>query len=534
MTSGNQITLFAFDCGATHWRLYRAEYRRLGNMVQLQGEPQPAPLTSFSDRVLPAVISIDPTSKSLAQMGEPAQANLEDENARDWVREYFKPCIGSQFETDPLPHQTRYSHTQALDFTRLLLNSILAQIQQEKWRSNAFDDRLRFAFAYPVHWKYAHGGKILTDFETVVKDCFPPNIRGNIRFVPEPEGAILSIQRQGLLESAAAGVTLIVDVGGSTADIVAGKVNSNTGELLYLGHYGQPFGGGLYDAAIADHLAAELDIPPATLSVDPGAVATLRVYGQRLKEALSRQLVTHPSNGQSAQRMITLVLKDGQIFRRLVQLDQAGFNHAAGHLDQKFQQLMDQALQTMGLTAAEIGQVALVGGGVQLFSIVRQLRTRFGADRVILADNPDEIVVRGVALEYGAALDTFEPGVSLILPPSPKAPQPQAPPKTPASSWVLVTPESDRHPLKSGLTIGGRGRDCQLWRDSEKVSRNHAQIQVTADQITLMDLGSTNGSFVNEKRLKPRTPQPLTPDDELRFGDRKFLLAANGRGLTQI
>jgi hypothetical protein len=526
MTNGNPITLFALDCGATHWRLYRAEYRQLGNQVQLQGDPQPAPLTSFSDRVLPAVILLDPTLATLDQIGEPAQANLEDENTRDRVRDYFKPCIGAQFETDLLPHQTRYSHAQALEFTRLLLRSVLAQIQSEKWRSNPFDDRLRFAFAYPVHWKYAHEGQILADFEAVVRETFPPEVWKNIRFVPEPEGAILSLQRQGLLESAADGITLIVDVGGSTTDIVAGKVNPHSGELLYLAHYGQSFGGGLYDAAMADYLAAELEIPSPALLADPAALATLRIYGQRLKEALSRQLLANQSNGQTAQRMITLVLKDGQIFRRLVHLDQAGFNRVAGQLDKKFQQLMDQALQTMGLEAADISQIALVGGGVQLFSIIRHLRARFGVDKVVLADNPDEIVVRGVALEYGATLDTFEPGVSLILPPA-AVPQAKKQESAPVQQWGLETPDGDRHLLKSGITKIGRARAAQIWLDSEKVSRNHAQIQVEAEIITFTDLGSTNGSFINQVRIEPNQLHPLKLNDEIRCGDRKFILTAD-------
>ncbi len=526
MTHGSAISLFALDCGATHWRLYRAGYRLEGNALRILGDPQPAPLTSFSDRVLPAVFSLDPAGGQLDQIGEPALAQLEVETLRQQVCEYFKPCIGAHLETDPLPHQTRYSHKQALEFTRLLLAAILHQIQQEKWRGSPFDDRIRFAFSYPVHWQYAHGGQVLADFKAIVLACFPEKVRCYVRFVPEPEGAILSLQRQGLLNSAKAGPTLIVDVGGSTTDIVAGQVNTQTGELCYLGHYGQPFGGGLYDAAIAEFLSYELDLPPAELTADPAALATLRIYAQRLKEALSRQILQADGDSarQTAQRMITLVLPNGQVYRRMIQLNRAGFHQYAGHLDQKFKKLIAAALTALKIQPEAVGQVVLVGGGVQLFSIVAHLREVFGASKIVLADNPAEIVVRGVALEYGASLGTLEPGASLVL----ASPQTDAPLQGGAapltSEWVLVSAEGESHPLKPGSTKIGRARDCQIWLDSEKVSRNHAEIRVDADTISLTDLGSTNGTFLDAERLASNQPRPLTAGDELRFGDRKFIL----------
>ena len=522
MSIGKQITLFALDCGATNWRLYRAEYRLAGNYLKILGDPQPAPLTSFSDRVLPAAISLKPAGDAIDQIGEPAQAQLEDERQRGQVMEYFKPCIGAHLDLNPLPHQKRYTHAQALEFTRLLLDTILAQIRQEKWRASEFDDRLRFAFAYPVHWKYSHDAQILSDFKRVVLGCFPKSIHPSIRFVPEPEGAILSLKRQGLLEGVDGGVTLIVDVGGSTTDIVAGRVLSQTGELFYLEHYGKPFGGGLYDAALARYLADQLDIPASALGEDTAALATLRVYGQRLKESLSRQLLNtrdHQAD-QTAQRMITLVMRDGQVYRRMIRLDQAAFQRIAGHLDQSFQDLIAQAMKSIGLTESEIGQVALVGGGVQLFSIIRYLRKRFGEQKVVLADNPDEIVVRGVALEYGASLGTFEPGASLIL-------QPVLPPEEKADSlsgWSLESPEGESYSLKPGVTKIGRARDSYIWLDSEKVSRHHAEIHSESETITLIDLGSTNGTFVNDFRLKSQETHLLKSNDELRFGDRKYIL----------
>lgn len=528
MASGKPITLFAIDCGATNWRLYRAEYRQSGSQIRIQGEPQPAPLTSFSERKLPAILTLNSEGTAVENIGEVSQTQIEDETTRQRVREYFKPCIGAHLEPNPLPHQQRYSHTEALNYTQWMLQRLVEQIRGEKWRGRAFDESIRFTFAYPVHWQFAHDGQILADFQTTVLACFPENFKKQIDFVPEPEGAILSLKRRGLLESASnAGVTLIVDVGGSTSDIVAGKLDPLTGELLYLGHYGEPFGGGLYDAALADYLVEALGIPAADLNRDPSAMMSLRVYGQRLKESLSRQLLqsNEKQTAGSAQRMITLVLRDGQIYRQRVRLDQALFTQIAGHLDQTFVHLIDQALASNNLSEHLIGQVALVGGGVQLFSIVRHLRSRFGDHKVVLADNPDEIVVQGMGLAYGIKTGDFQPGASLVIEPPSKVDLAHQADTASEPVYKLVSPDGKTCLLKIGTTKVGRARESHIWLDSDKASRNHAELRRAGRNVAVVDLGSTNGTFVNNHRIQANQPLLLQSGDEIRFGDKIFELS---------
>lgn len=527
MASGKSITIFAIDCGATNWRLYRAEYRQNGNQIRIQGEPQPSPLTIFSERKLPAILTLNNEGTAVENIGEVSQAQLEDENSRQRVREYFKPCIGAHLEPNSLPHQQRYSHTEALNYTQWMLQQLVNQIRGEKWRGRAFDGSIRFTFAYPVHWQFAHDGQILADFQEIILACFPESFQKQIDFIPEPEGAILSLNRRGLLDSSSnAGVTLIVDVGGSTSDIVAGRLDPHTGELLYLGHYGEPFGGGLYDAAMADYLVEALGIPAAEMNSDPSALMTLRVYGQRLKESLSRQLLQsndHQSAG-SAQRMITLVMRAGQIYRQLVRLDQALFAQIAGQLDQAFVELIDKALASNNLSEDQIGQVALVGGGVQLFSIVRHLRSRFGDRKVVLTDNPDEIVVQGIGLAYGIKMGEFEPGASLVIePPSSVGPARQ---DDTASEQVykLISTDGKTFLVQPGSTKIGRARESHIWLDSDKTSRNHAELRRAGGNVAVVDLGSTNGTFVNNERIQANQPQLLQGGEEIRFGDRTFTL----------
>jgi pSer/pThr/pTyr-binding forkhead associated (FHA) protein len=50
------------------------------------------------------------------------------------------------------------------------------------------------------------------------------------------------------------------------------------------------------------------------------------------------------------------------------------------------------------------------------------------------------------------------------------------------------------------------------------VSRQHAKIRHQGGRFFVEDLGSTNGTFVNEQRLPPRLPHPLQAGDKLRLG----------------
>jgi hypothetical protein len=51
--------------------------------------------------------------------------------------------------------------------------------------------------------------------------------------------------------------------------------------------------------------------------------------------------------------------------------------------------------------------------------------------------------------------------------------------------------------LQTPVTLLGRGTDCDLRMVDPGVSRHHAELRVEDDQVVLVDLGSTNGTFVN-------------------------------------
>ncbi|QPC81179.1 FHA domain-containing protein [Phototrophicus methaneseepsis] len=53
---------------------------------------------------------------------------------------------------------------------------------------------------------------------------------------------------------------------------------------------------------------------------------------------------------------------------------------------------------------------------------------------------------------------------------------------------------------------------------SKGVSRQHAVLEVNEDTIIIMDLGSSNGTFLNGQRLLPNQPRVVRDGDEVRLG----------------
>jgi len=60
--------------------------------------------------------------------------------------------------------------------------------------------------------------------------------------------------------------------------------------------------------------------------------------------------------------------------------------------------------------------------------------------------------------------------------------------------------------------IVGRGSNCDIVLIAEGVSRQHLKIEASRTGVCyLTDLGSTNGTIVDGKRIKPNTPVPYAP-----------------------
>jgi pSer/pThr/pTyr-binding forkhead associated (FHA) protein len=62
----------------------------------------------------------------------------------------------------------------------------------------------------------------------------------------------------------------------------------------------------------------------------------------------------------------------------------------------------------------------------------------------------------------------------------------------------------------------GRSRGCDIVLDDPNVSREHAELRPRGDSWVLSDLGSTNGSAINGRRIE--RPEVVRPGDEIELG----------------
>ena len=82
---------------------------------------------------------------------------------------------------------------------------------------------------------------------------------------------------------------------------------------------------------------------------------------------------------------------------------------------------------------------------------------------------------------------------------------------------IVEGSESGRQlPLDSVVDIGREPSLPLHLDDDTQVSRRHARIAVQGGQVVVEDLGSTNGTYVNDQPIS--SPRSLNPGDKVRIG----------------
>lgn len=92
---------------------------------------------------------------------------------------------------------------------------------------------------------------------------------------------------------------------------------------------------------------------------------------------------------------------------------------------------------------------------------------------------------------------------------------------------VIAGPDSGRiHAIEKPRVVIGR-HDADVNVEDPEISRHHAAIELTGDTMTLVDLGSTNGTFVGEERIREVV---LENQAEFSIGGSTLMLIVTERG----
>jgi diguanylate cyclase (GGDEF)-like protein len=82
------------------------------------------------------------------------------------------------------------------------------------------------------------------------------------------------------------------------------------------------------------------------------------------------------------------------------------------------------------------------------------------------------------------------------------------------------------YPIGNGDHIIGRSPSADIQIDQDSISRQHAKLRFDGEQLTVQDLGSTNGTFINGDRV---SSGKLGEGDRLHIGETVFKpIIANG------
>lgn len=105
-------------------------------------------------------------------------------------------------------------------------------------------------------------------------------------------------------------------------------------------------------------------------------------------------------------------------------------------------------------------------------------------------------------------------------------------PVAPAQRAATLIFDGKEIPLYTGPNILGRDPTSGILIDHATVSRRHARVTIEDERATLEDLGSKNGTFIDENRITASIPL----EDGMTFvlGDARLLFRRRGAGASTV
>jgi pSer/pThr/pTyr-binding forkhead associated (FHA) protein len=76
-------------------------------------------------------------------------------------------------------------------------------------------------------------------------------------------------------------------------------------------------------------------------------------------------------------------------------------------------------------------------------------------------------------------------------------------------------------PVDGGVVLVGRHPECDVRLDSLRVSRRHCLLTTERGAVVVRDLGSTNGTWINGRRVRDGR---IRPGDQVSIAHVRYLL----------
>jgi hypothetical protein len=219
--------------------------------------------------------------------------------------------------------------------------------------------------------------------------------------------------------------------------------------------------------------------------------------------------VTDPSVQDFADQILELATLRMELKRLTRECD--ALRHAVRQRDVRLQSLQEKLRQTRGAGSDAVAEPPFAGGAI----------ARNGVSRDELSHTLDLLLANS---DVTGAAAPAEEGATVTLPllAPIAAAEPQSSPDLPQRRLVPVGHEGEPIVLSRDIMTIGRARDRDICISSKAVSRDHARLVMSARSVTVFDMDSENGCFVNDERVKR---QRLRENDVLRIGDRSYRLS---------